>query len=95
MTTSTDDRLSQMSLGQRKHAPVPRTGLPRGPRGPAIVQSAALMRYRHQFVPWLKRRYGDVATVRLLPEGRPLVLFSRTTVTKEIFGSDPEVVHAG
>ena len=95
MTTSTDDRLSAMSLGQRKHAPVPRTGLPRGPRGPAIVQSAALMRYRHQFVPWLKRRYGDVATVRLLPEGRPLVLFSRTSVTKEIFGSDPEVFHAG
>ncbi len=95
MTTSTDDRLSQMSLGQRRHAPVPRTGLPRGPRGPAIVQSAALMRYRHQFVPWLKKRYGDVATVRLLPEGRPLVLFSRTSVTKEIFGSDPDVFHAG
>ena len=95
MTTSTDDRLSKMSLGQRKHAPVPRSGLPRGPRGPAIVQSAALMRYRHQFVPWLRKRYGDVATVKLLPEGRPLVLFSRTSTTKEIFGSDPEVFHAG
>ncbi len=95
MSSSTDDRLATMTLGQRKHAPVPRSGLPRGPRGPAIVQSAALMRFRHQFVPWLGKRYGDVATVKLLPEGRPLVLFSRTSTTKEIFGSDPEVFHAG
>jgi cytochrome P450 len=95
MTSSTDERLAKMSLRPRTHHPVPREGLPHGPRGPAIVQSAALMKFRHQFVPWLKKTYGDVATVKLLPEGRPLVLFSRTETTKEIFGSDPEVFHAG
>lgn len=93
--TPTDERLAKMSLRPGAGRVVPRAGLPRGPRGPALLQSAALMRFRHSFVPWLKRRYGDVATVRLLPEGRPLVLFSSTESTKQIFGADPEVFHAG
>lgn len=95
----TDERLARMSLGHQAAAPGGRPpdddALPPGPRGPALFQSAALMRYRHRFVPWLRRRYGDVVTVRLLPGRRPLVLFSRPAYTKEIFGSDPEVFHAG
>jgi cytochrome P450 len=59
------------------------------------VQSALLMRFRHQFVPWLHRRYGDVFTVRLVPEGTALVLFTRPEHAKEIFAGDPEVFHAG
>ncbi len=76
--------------------PVPRAGdLPPGPRWPALVQSAALMRLRHSFVPFLRRRYGDVVSIRLVPEGRSLVLFSRTDATKEIFAGDPAYFHAG
>ena len=41
------------------------------------------------------RRYGDVFTVRILPKGRPLVLFTRPEHAKEIFAGDPEVFHAG
>ena len=70
-------------------------GLPPGPRWPAILQSIALLRFRHQFVPWAHRRYGDVFTVRVLPQGRPLVLFTRPEHAREIFAGDPEVFHAG
>lgn len=69
--------------------------LPRGPRLPVLLQSTGMLRFRHQFVPWLRRRYGAVATVRLIPENRPLVLFSKPEYTKEIFAADPEVFHAG
>jgi cytochrome P450 len=71
------------------------TGLPPGPRWPVWVQSVALLRFRHQFVPWLWRRYGDVFTLRVMPGGRPLVVFTRPEHAKEIFAADPEVFHAG
>lgn len=75
--------------------PMPMDQLPPGPRWPALVQTIALMRFRHRFHPWLHKRYGDAYTVNLIPGGRPLVLFTRPEVTKEIFAGDPEVFHAG
>ena len=92
----TDERLAKMSLSHKGHLPVPgRAELPPGHRWPALLQSMALMRFRHQFVPHLRRRFGDAATVRLVPEGRPLVLFARPDAAKEIFAGDPESFHAG
>ena len=35
-----------------------------GPRWPVFAQSAGLLRFRHRFVPYLHRKYGDVFTVR-------------------------------
>lgn len=75
--------------------PVRLDQLPPGPRWPSLVQTAALMRFRHQFHPWLHRKYGDAYTVNLVPGNRPLVLFTSPAVTKEIFAGDPEVFHAG
>src|SRR5690349_11618035 len=78
--------------------PAPRfdpAGLPPGPRWPVWAQSVALMRFRHSFVPRMWSRYGDVFTIRILPGGRPLVLFTRPEHAKEIFAGDPEVFHAG
>ena len=78
--------------------PAPRfetQGLPPGPRWPVLAQSVALIRFRHRFVPRMWRRYGDVFTVRVVPGGRPLVLFTRPEHAKEIFAGDPEVFHAG
>jgi cytochrome P450 len=72
-----------------------RRGLPPGPRWPAWAQTVGLLRFRHQFVPYLWRRYGDVFTVRVVPGGRPLVLFTRPEHAKEIFAADPEAFHAG
>lgn len=69
--------------------------LPPGPSWPALVQTVALMRFRHQFHPYLRKKYGDVYTVRLIPGGRPLVLVTRPEHTKEIFAGDPDVFHAG
>lgn len=83
------------TVGAAGPARVSTEGLPRGPRWPAIVQTVALLRYRHQFHPWLQRRYGDAFTLRLVPGGRPLVLFTAPEVTKEIFAGDPAVFHAG
>ena len=71
------------------------TGLPPGPRWPVWLQSAGLLRFRHRFVPHMWRTYGDVFTVRIVPGGRPLVLFTRPEHAKEIFAGDPEVFHAG
>ncbi len=69
--------------------------LPPGPRLPGLLQSIGLLRFRHQFIPALKRRYGDVFSIRILPEGRHLVVFNRPEHVKEIFAGDPEVFHAG
>jgi cytochrome P450 family 135 len=92
----TGERFQKMSPGnQDKLPPVDTTGLPPGPRWPVLLQTAGLLRFRHRFHPYLRRRYGDVFTVRLAPGGRPLVFFTRPEHAKEIFAGDPEVFHAG
>ncbi len=103
MTTLEDDvialaerRFSRMRpFGGDAPQPVSTAGLPPGPRWPVLAQSAGLLRFRHRFVPYLHRRYGDTFTVRIMPKGRPLVLFTRPEHAKEIFAGDPEVFHAG
>jgi len=96
VTRITEQRFAKMRpFGGDSPQPVDASGLPPGPRWPLLLQSIGLLRFRHQFVPWLHRRYGDVFTVRILPKGRPLVLFTRPEHAKEIFSGDPEVFHAG
>ncbi len=92
----TTQRFRRMSPGnQERLPPVDRSGLPPGPRWPVLLQTAGLLRFRHRFHPYLRRRHGDVFTVRLAPGGRPLVFFTRPEHAKEIFAGDPEVFHAG
>ncbi|MEJ7832169.1 MAG: cytochrome P450 [Nocardioides sp.] len=92
----TGQRFARMSfLGGESLPPVESTGLPPGPGWPTLVQSAALMRFRHWFHPYLHRKYGDIFTVKLIPGGRPLVFFTRPEHAKEIFAGDPELFHAG
>jgi cytochrome P450 len=95
--TVTDERLQKMRpFSDGGTAPkIPAAALPPGPRWPALVQSIALVRFRHWFVPRMHERYGDVFTVRIMPSGAALVLFSRPEHAKEIFAGDPEVFHAG
>ena len=88
-------RFEKMRPLAGSEAPFDRDGLPPGPGWPALVQSIGLLRFRHQFVPWAHRRYGDAFTVRVLPHGRPIVLFTRPEHAREIFAGDPEVFHAG
>ena len=92
----TERRFRRMSFtGDDDLPPVETAGLPPGPRWPVLLQSVGMLRFRHRFHPWLHRRYGDVFTVRLVPSGRPLVLFTRPEHAREIFAGDPEVFHAG
>ena len=44
-----------------------RAALPPGPRWPVLVQTAGLLRFRHRFHPYMRKKYGDVFTVRLAP----------------------------
>jgi cytochrome P450 len=95
-THLTERRFERMRpVPSRKGTAVDAADLPRGPRLPAIVQSIGLLRFRHRFVPALHRRYGDVFSIELMPEGRRLVFFNRPEHVKEIFAGDPEVFHAG
>jgi cytochrome P450 family 135 len=94
--TVTDDRFQKMRpFGMDPEVTLPAEGLPPGPRWPSLLQSVALIRFRHRFVPAMHRRYGDVFTVRIMPSGSALVLFTRPEHAKEIFAGDPEVFHAG
>jgi len=89
-------RMSRMSgTGRAPRVVIDDDALPPGPRWPVLAQTIGLLRFRHAFHPWLRRRYGDVFTVRLVPGGRPLVFFTRPEHAKEIFAADPEVFHAG
>ncbi|MBF4161288.1 cytochrome P450 [Nocardioides sp. CBS4Y-1] len=87
--------MNGVGIGVRGLRPDPDVPLPPGPRWPSLVQSIALIRFRHRFQPWLQRRYGDVFTVRMLPDGRPLVVLTRPEQAKELFAADPSVFHAG
>src|SRR3954453_6438723 len=93
--STTDERLAKMTMRPGEAPAVPHGDLPPGLRLPALVQSAALMRFRHTFIPAMQRRYGRVFSILLVPERRPLVLFNKPSATKEIFASDPETFHAG
>ena len=92
----TDDRMQRMRpFADGTPAKIPSGALPPGPRWPSLLQSIALVRFRHWFVPRMHAKYGDVFTVRIMPAGSALVLFTRPEHAKEIFAGDPEVFHAG
>src|ERR687889_975566 len=92
----TDDRFAKMTpVRSKNRKAIPASDLPPGPQWPPLLQSVGLIRFRHRFVPAMHKRYGDVFTVRIMPRGTALVLFTRPEHTKEIFAGDPEVFHAG
>jgi cytochrome P450 len=93
--TVTNDRFARMTPGHTAPVRVASSDLPPGPHWPPLLQSVALIRFRHRFVPAMHKRYGDVFTVRTMPKGTALVLFTGPEHAKEIFAGDPEVFHAG
>src|SRR5689334_6936075 len=64
--------------------------LPDGPRFNGLLQSIMLMRFRHQWIPHLRRKYGDVFSIKILPEGRWMVFFHKPEHVREIFAGDPD-----
>jgi cytochrome P450 len=87
------ERMRPLSQGVTRR--VDPAEVPDGPTYPGLLQSIALMRFRHQWIPHLHRKYGDVFSIRILPEGRWLVVFNRPEHVREIFAGDPEIFHAG
>ncbi|MGN6162290.1 MAG: cytochrome P450, partial [Marmoricola sp.] len=87
------ERLTKASAAG--HRAVDRSELPPGPRWPALLQSIGIMRFRHQFVPWALKKYGEPFTVSVVPENRSIVFFHNPDAVKEIFAGDPEIFHAG
>ena len=101
MSTATSpgtlERMEKMSerLVTSRSAPVERSSLPPGPRWHPLLQSIGLMRFRHRFIPWARRKYGEPFTTSVVPENRYLVIFHNPEAVKEIFAGDPEIFHAG
>jgi cytochrome P450 len=91
-----EERLAKMRPLPRDAAPpIPRHRVPRGSRLPFPIQTFLIFRYRHRFIPWLHRRYGDVFTVRMAPAGRTLVFLRQPEHIKEVFAGNPHEFYAG
>jgi cytochrome P450 len=59
------------------------------------VQTVIFGRYRHKWLPALRRRYGDVFMLRIAPHARRVVLLSRPEHIRSVFTGPPSVMHAG
>jgi cytochrome P450 len=71
-----------------------RVALPPGPRLPAPVQAALMVRYWPRFVSACRRRYGSVFTMRIATMGT-LVYLDDPAEIKKVFAGSPSVYHAG
>ncbi|HEY0470404.1 MAG TPA: cytochrome P450 [Kribbella sp.] len=69
--------------------------LPPGSRLPTLVQTVLFASHRKTFFPRLRKRYGDVFMIRLVPSSRVVVVLSRPDHIRELFGTPPTVMHAG
>lgn len=70
------------------------TTLPPGPRLPAAVQAAMMLRYWPRFVAACRRRYGSTFTLDVAGIGR-LVYIDDPDQVKAVFAGDSATFHAG
>ncbi|CAN5512220.1 cytochrome P450 [soil metagenome] len=68
---------------------------PPGPRLPVWLQTVLFARARHRMLPVLRRRYGDVFTVRIAPHRRRMVMISAPQDLRTVFAGSSAVFHAG
>ena len=68
---------------------------PPGLRWPVLVQTVLFGQYRHVMLPLLRRRYGDIFTVRIAPAGRLIAVLSRPEDIRTVFTGSATVFHAG
>lgn len=60
-----------------------------------LVQTYLFGRYRHRWLPALRRRYGDVFLLQIAPRRRRLVVVARPDVIREVFSGPETRFHAG
>ncbi len=75
-------------------------GLPPGPqsrfwRYPPLLMTWIFLRHRTKFMRRFHEKYGDTFSIRILPDPRRIVIYSRPKDIKEIFAGDPSQFHAG
>ncbi len=73
----------------------PQLSPPPGPRWPVAIQSLLFGRYRHRWLPRLRRRYGDTFMVRIAPHNRRMIMLSRPEDIRTVFAGSTELFHAG
>jgi hypothetical protein len=88
MPVQVDNRSSPPGGGRRRDA------LPPGPRGPAVLNTALLMRRPLQSLIGWRRRYGDLVTVPLLVFGTG-VYVSDLDGIRSLLTGDQSDLHAG
>ena len=71
------------------------TGLPPGPRAPAVLQTLEWIARPARFLERCRDRHGDPFTIRILWADAPLVMVSDPEEVKRLFRGDPDVLHAG
>ncbi len=71
------------------------SALPPGLRLPVLLQTLLFGQFRSWLLPMLRRRYGDVFTMRIAPTGRLVVLLSRPSDIRTVFTGPATVFHAG
>jgi cytochrome P450 len=68
---------------------------PPGLRLPVMVQTILFNQFRPTLLPLLRRRYGDVFTIRMAPGNRLVVLLARPDDIRTVFTGPATVFHAG
>jgi cytochrome P450 len=68
--------------------------LPPGPKLPPLLQTLLFANFRHRLLPLLRRRYGDVFTLRLYPDRRVVQLADLEHI-KTVFSGPVTTFHAG
>lgn len=71
------------------------TPMPPGLHWPVLLQTVLFSQWRHVLLPVLRRRYGDVFTVRIAPRNRLITVLSRPDDIRTVFTGAPTVFHAG
>ncbi len=71
-----------------------RPSLPPGPPYPALLSSLGWFRRTEPFLRRCRERYGDVFTLKIIPEGT-WVLLGHPDAVKQVFTGDPRLLHAG
>lgn len=69
--------------------------LPSGPRLPVVVQTILFARYRHRWLPLLRRRHGRSFLLRLAPHRRRVIALSEPADLRNVFAGPAGVFHAG
>jgi cytochrome P450 len=71
------------------------TPMPPGLHWPVLVQTALFSQYRHLLLPVLRRRYGDIFTIRIAPNSRLVTVLARPDDIRTVFAGAADVFHAG